>query len=170
MSAITWSWYMETMQSVNGKDWIYSGKHKIYNLYNIWRIYSTCHIIYHIYYRLWNYKTKYIIKLGLGIWGLCSRSTGRNIWGAPQKADLHAASYALRATSSLEVEFHFLLVATLGGLWRESESGTCICNCIFISIYIYICFCICELMKKSIFNRLQHSWPVAWIRIWNQGE
>ena len=56
-----------------------------------------------------------MIKLGIGIWGLCSRSTGRNIWGAAQKPDLHAASYALRATSSLEVEFHFLLVATLGG-------------------------------------------------------
>ena len=56
-----------------------------------------------------------MIKLGIGIWGLCSRSTGRNIWGAAQKPDLHAASYALQTTSSLEVEFHFLLVATLGG-------------------------------------------------------
>ena len=89
-----------------------------------------------------------MIKLGIGIWGLCSRSTGRNIWGAAQKPDLHAASYALRATSSLEVEFHFLLVATLGGLRRESEFEACISNCIFISIYIYICFCICELIKK----------------------
>ena len=136
---------MGTMQLVNGKDWIYRGTHRFYNLYDIWRINS---ILYYIHYRLWNYKTKYIIKLGLGIWGLCSRSTGRNIWRAAQKPDLHAASYALRATSSLEVEFHFLLVATLGGLRRESEFGTCISNCIFISIYIYICFSICELIKR----------------------
>ena len=49
------------------------------------------------------------MKLGLCIWGLCSRSRGRNIWGAAQKPHLHAASYALRATSSLEVDIHFQL-------------------------------------------------------------
>ena len=55
--------------------------------------------------------------------------------------------YALRATSSLEVDFHFLLVATLGGLSREPEFGTCIFNRIYISIYNCICLCICEFKK-----------------------
>ena len=71
-----------------------------------------------------------------------------NIWGAAQKPHLHAASYALRATSSLEIEFYFLLVATLGGLCLWREFGTCICSFIYVSIYIYICFFICELVKK----------------------